>query len=81
LLNDDENAINNSLLSEENCGFNNNNKLINKSIENMKIGFLFDDQEDSKKNIIKFHNNNNNYNNFDDILFQFINPLNLGEDY
>ena len=82
LLNDDENAINNSLLSEENCGFNNNNKLINKSIENMKIGFLFDDQEDSKKNIIKFHNNNNNnYNNIDDILFQFINPLNLGEDY
>ena len=76
LLND-ENAINNSFLTEENN--NNNNKLINKSIENMKIGFLFNEEEDNKKNIYN-NNNNNNEINIDEIFIQYLNHLNFGED-
>ena len=77
LLND-ENAINNSFLTEENN--NNNNKLINKSIENMKIGFLFNEEEDNKKNIYNNNNNNNNEINIDEIFLQYLNHLNFGED-
>ena len=71
LLND-ENAINNSFLEE-----NNNNNLINKSIENMKIGYLINDEEDNKKNIII--NNNNNNNEINEIFYEYLN-LNFGED-